>query len=126
MTIIVKLTPAFARTKRRCPTCHGIFKPEREVAGELHEDRERVGLICDVCLDAGEDGLRERMKTCADSLTNYAKMLQENAAGKIVVPTAAEIAHRNEEERAAWEKEPGYTAPVPLSSGPLLSSDLPF
>ena len=105
MTIIVTLTPDFARTKRRCPTCHSIFKPQREVAGELHEDGERVGLICDDCLEAGEDGLRTRMEKCAVYLTDFAKGLRESAAEKIVVPTAAEITRCNEEERAAWAEE---------------------
>ena len=45
------------------------------------------------------------MKGCADSLADCAKGLREDAAGEIVVPTAAEMARRDDEERAAWKKE---------------------
>ncbi len=125
MTIIVKLTSSFGGwTKRGCSTCHSIFKPQRNVAGELHEDGERGGIICDACLDAGEDGLKARMEKCADYLSACAKGLQESAAGKIVVPTTAEIARRNDEEGAAWVEAYGKfeadTAPGHLSG------DLPF
>lgn len=131
MTITVKLIHPFGYFQHRCRTCWHAFEPRREVAGELHEDGERVGLICDECLDAGEDGLKARMEKCADYLSDCAKGLRESAAGKVVVPTSAEIARRDEEERAAWAeahaKDEAEWACLTRTTAPdNLSDDLPF
>ena len=122
MTTTVKLIRPFGCFRQSCSACWNSFKPQREIAGELYRDGEQVGLICDQCLDAGEEELRIRMKECADDLIRYAQALRKSAAGEIVVPTSAEVAHRDEEERAAWEKEYGNRETPPDH----LSNVIPF
>ena len=97
----VKLDKGFGYFNRSCALCGGDFETRVPQAVAYNDDGRRVGLVCLACVEAGTDGVRDRMRAAAATLHAYAADLQQTAADDaIAMPSAADWRRRMAEEEA--------------------------
>ena len=102
----VKLDKGFGYFNRPCALCGDGFETCVPQAVAYNDDGSRVGLVCLACVEAGPDGVRDRMRAAAATLHAYAADLEQTAAEETIdMPSADEWRHRINEDDAAVRDE---------------------
>ena len=97
----VKLDRGFGYFNRSCVLCGDAFETRVPQAVAYNNDGSRVGLVCLACVEAGPDGVRDRMRAAAATLHAYAADLEQTAAEEqIDMPSVDEWQRRMDEDDA--------------------------
>ena len=87
--------------KMSCELCAVEFKPG-SAAANMRIDGESAGVVCEECLEAGIGGVRQRIRSGAESLRRGAEYLDSLAAADINLPSPADLVAAREQEFKRW------------------------
>ena len=119
----VKLDAGFGYFNRGCVLCGDDFETCVPQAVAYNDDGSRVGLVCPVCVEAGPEGTRDRMRAFATGIHAYAADLERTAAEEAIdMPSADEWRRRMDEEDPPVVRDESWRS----GSVELVDADIPF
>ena len=90
MKVDVSIGPNNGTFDMPCALC-GVLYETDVAAAHVHVDGKHFGVACEQCLEAGNGGAKQRIKSQAASLRRQAVYLDSLAAADIDLPSPADL-----------------------------------